>query len=441
MKKLEYFISLKYLRAKKTNRFISTISVISIIGVAIGIMALITVLSVMNGFQNTVRQKIINTGFHIYLTSYGKRSIIYNYNDIIKSINDNHLGEIATPFFKGQVIARSTLQRIMAIDFWGIEKNLYKKDKEFADTLHIVKGKFDLRRPNNILIGTELAKFLDVTVGDKIVVISPQGGKIKISGKIAPIMKEYRIKGIFKIGYYEYDLKMAFTSLQSLQTLFNKPGAAWGIGINIKNIFSASSIAKKIRKLFNYQYQTFTWIDLNHNLFTALKNEKTMMSLIVFLIIIVAAFNIASTLIMVIMEKKKDIAILKTMGMQSKSISKIFLLNGIFIGALGITIGTVLGLLVSYNLESIFSGIETVVNFFIFKIYYPAVNLVTYIPVPEKFQILAKDVYYLDKLPVNILLSDILFITIGAFFIILIFSLFPAKQAAKLKPLEIIRYE
>ncbi len=435
------FISFKYLRSKKNNKFISAISVISIVGVAIGIMALITVLSVMNGFQNTIRQKIINTGFHIYLTSYGKRSIIYNYKNIIKKIEENNLGEIATPFFKGQVIARSTLQRIMAIDFWGIEKDLYRKDKEFANTLHIIKGKFDLTRRNNILIGTELAKFLDVNVGDKIVIISPQGGTLKIAGKIAPIMKEYKVVGIYKIGYYEYDLKMAFTSLGSLQSLFNKPGAAWGVGINIKNIFQAPQVAKKIRKLFNYHYQTFTWIDLNHNLFTALKNEKSMMSLIVFLIIIVAAFNIASTLIMVIMEKKKDIAILKTIGMKSNAISNVFLLNGIFIGVTGILIGTVLGLIVSFNLEAIFNGIEAAVNFFIFKIYYPVVSLITYIPVPEKFQILAKDVYYLDKLPVDVVMSDVISIIIGAFIIILIFSIFPARQAAKLEPLEIIRYE
>ncbi len=441
MNSLEYFIGRKYFLSKKSNKFISAISLISIIAITIGIMVLITVLSVMNGFQDTIRKKIINTGFHIYLTSYGRSSIVYNYRDIINRIKDENLGEFATPFFKGQVIARSTLQRIMAIDFFGFEKNIYTRDKDFKDTLRIVKGKFDLSHTDNILIGTELAKFLDVKVGDRISIISPQGGKIKIEGRIAPIMKEYKVVGIFKIGYYEYDLKMAITSLRSIQLLFNKPYAAWGVGINIKDIFKAPTIAHKISKLFNYKYQVFTWMDLNHNLFTALKNEKVMMTLIVFLIIIVAAINIASTLIMGVMEKKKDIAILRTIGMKSKNILNIFLLNGIFIGVIGIILGTLLGLLVSFNLDAIFNGIENIVNFFIFKVYYPIVSHITYIPIPEKFQILARDVYYLDKLPVQVLYSDVIMVIVGAFIIVLIFSLFPAKQAAKLKPLDIIRYE
>lgn len=438
--KLEFFVSLRYLRSKKHNRFISVITVISIFGIAIGIMALITVLSVMNGFQNTIREKIINTGFHIYLTSYGKSSIVRNYSYMIRKIKENNIGDVVTPFFKGQVIIKSTMQRIMGIDFFGVEKDLDIKDKDFARSVKIIQGEFNIKRKNYILIGTELAEFLDVKVGDKVDIISPQGGKYKLFGRVAPIMKRYTVKGIFKTGYYEYDLKLAFTSLASLQELFNKPGCAWGIGIKIKDIFKAKRVAHKLKRLFNYEYQVFTWMDLNHNLFTALKNEKTMMSLIVFLIIVVAAFNIASTLIMLIMEKKKEIAILRTMGAGSKQITNIFLLNGIMMGSVGIIIGIIAGLLLSFNLEKIFNFIENVVNF-VLRTYYNIFSHFFDISFPGKFEILARDVYYLEKLPVEVMLSDIISICIGAIIVIFIFSYFPAKQSSKFNPMEIIRYE
>jgi len=436
--KLEFFVSLRYLKSKKHNRFISFITGFSIFGIAVGIMALITVLSVMNGFQNTVRDKIINTGFHIYLTSYGKSSIVRNYNYHIREIKNNNIGYVVTPFFKGQVIIKSTMQRIMGIDFFGFEKDIHLKNKDFVKSVRIIDGKFDLSHREYILIGTELAKFLDVGVGDTVDIISPQGGKIKMFGRVSPVMKRYTVKGIFKTGYYEYDLKMAFTSLQSLQDLFNKPNSAWGIGINIKNIFDAKKVALKLNQLFNYKYQVFTWMDLNHNLFTALKNEKSMMSLIVFLIIIVAAFNIASTLIMMIMDKKKEIAILRTMGTSSRQINNIFLLNGMFMGVVGVVIGTVAGILLSINIESVFNFIENVVNF-ILKVYYNIVSSFINISMPSKFEVLAKDVYYLEKLPVQIIFSDIVYIWLGALIVIFIFSYFPAKQSSKLKPMEIIR--
>lgn len=440
MKKLELFVGTRYFRSKKSNKFISVITGISFFGITIGVMAIITVLSVMNGFQNTIRDKIINTGFHIYLTSYGKTSLVYNYNKLVNQLKENESIKVATPFFKGQVIIKSTMQRIMGIDLHGFEKNLIEKDKSYLKTVQIIKGKFDLKNPDNILIGKELANFLDIKVNDKVDIISPQGGKIKYQGRISPIMKKYRVAGIFKTGYYEYDLKLAFTSLNSMQELFNKPNAAWGIGIKIEDIFKAPKIARIVNKLLNHKYQVFTWMDVNRNLFTALKNEKTMMSLIVFLIIIVAAFNIASTLIMMVTEKKKEIAILKTFGATPKQISNIFLLTGTFIGIVGILSGVLLGLVVSYNLQKIFDFIENIVNFFL-KIYYHAGNWFTYIPPPDKFQVLATDVYYLDKLPVEIFFSDVFAICIGAVIVVLVFSFFPARQAAKLKPMEIIRYE
>ena len=280
-------------------------------------------------------------------------------------------------------------------------------------------------------MGEELAKYLDVKVGDNIDIISPEGGNIKYMGRLAPIMRRFNIIGIFKTGYYEYDLKLAFTSLTSMQELVNKPGAAWGIGIKIKDIYEAPLIAKDLKRYFRYNYQLFTWEDLNRNLFTALKTEKTMMSVIVFLVIIVAAINIASTLIMMITEKKKEIAILRSFGASAKQIINIFLLTGFFIGSMGLFLGVGLGLLVSYNLQVIFTFIENIVNF-IMRIFNFIANIFSYVPTPETFQLLPKDVYYLDRLPVDILVSDILGICIGTMIIITIFSYFPARAGNKI---------
>ncbi|MDD5066708.1 MAG: ABC transporter permease [bacterium] len=440
MKKLELFIAMRYFRSKKSSKFVSVISLISILGIAIGVMALIVVLSVMNGFQNTIREKIINTGFHVYVTSYGRSSLIYDYDDLARKIAKNKDVTVATPFFKGQVIIKSTMQRIMGIDFHGLEPDLYKKDASFYNTVRMQAGRFDLTGKDHILIGQELARFLDVKLNDYIDIISPQGGKVKFEGRLAPILKRYRVAGIFKTGYYEYDLKLAFTSLESMQDLFNKPSAAWGIGIKMKNIFNAPKLAKKINKAFKYNYQTFTWIDLNHNLFTALKNEKTMMSLIVFLIIIVASFNIASTLIMMVTDKKKEIAILKAFGADPGQISGIFLLAGMFMGGTGLFLGVLLGFVVSWNLDAIFRFIEGTVNIFL-RLYYYLANLITYVPPPDRFEVLARDVYYLDRLPVQIFWSDIVGICIGAVIISILFSFWPSRQATRFKSMEIIRYE
>lgn len=440
MKKFEFFIALRYFRSKKGNRFISIISVISIVGVAIGVMALIVVLSVMNGFQNTIREKIINTGFHVYLTSYGKASLVYQYDDLIKKIKKQPSVQVATPFFKGQVIIRSTLQRIMGIDFHGIDRKLFREDESFFKTVAITEGTHTLDDPESILIGRELARFLDVKTGDPVEIISPQGGKIKIQGRLAPVMKRYRVTGIFKTGYYEYDLKLAFTSLDSMQVLMDKPGAAWGIGVKIKDIFAAPRLARDLNKAFAFRYQFFTWMDLNRNLFTALKNEKTMMSLIVFLIIIVASFNIASTLIMMITEKKREIAILKTFGAGRRRVTGIFMLFGMFMSVTGLCLGVLSGLLVSWNLGAIFHFIESIING-VLRAFAAGLNIFTYTPAPEKFEILARDVYYLDRLPVEILFSDIWAVCLGALIIALAFSWGPARQATKFKPMEIIRNE
>ncbi len=436
---LEFFIAKKYFKSRKKQKFISFTILVAIISISLGVLTLITVLSVMNGFQKTVKEKILDTGFHIYISPRGFQKVMQNYDEVVNEIKKMKIAEVVTPFFKNQVLIKSGFRRIMAIDIMGIEKDLNLKDKSFNRCVKIIGGTFNLEK-EHILIGSELAKYLNLWVGDKVEIISPYGGKIKIRGYFAPVMKTYTIAGIFKTGYYEYDLKLAFISLKSAQNLFNQPHSAWGIGLKIKNIFSAPYLAKILREYFNNRYIVFTWIDLNRNLFTALKNEKTMLTFIVFLIVIVASFGISSALVMLVMEKRKEIAILKTMGVSSGKITGIFLLVGMITGFTGIIIGTTGGLLLSHYLNEFFALIENIVNFFL-HIWYKIMINFTYVEYPAPFHIIAKDVYYFEKLPVETNPREVAGIIIGTIIICFLSSLIPARQAARLKPMEVIRYE
>lgn len=437
--KFESFIAFRYLKSKRHSKFISFITMVSFLGITIGMMTLITVLSVMNGMQANIKDKIINVGYHIYLTSYSGTDYLQNYKPILSMINKKYPEVFATPFFKGQVLVKTSAQRLLAVDLHGVDPLIYKKDKSLKKTITMEKGHFSFSK-NSVVIGTELAKFLGVSVGDTIDIISPEGKKSKYLKTFMPTMKKYTVRGLFKSGYYEYDLKLIFVSLSSAQQLFDRPNKIWGIGIKMPNFFQADNEAMRIKKDLNYKYQVFSWHRLNHNLFVALKNEKTMLSFIVFLIILVAAFNIASSLIMMVMEKKKDIGILMAIGAKKSQIKRIFLMNGLLIGFLGTLFGTLLGLLLSYNLDAIFQIIEKIVNFLI-HLYYITIGIHFYILEPLPFHILAKDVYYFDKLPILINYHDILWLAAGSILVTFIFSIIPTAQISKMDPVEAIRYE
>jgi lipoprotein-releasing system permease protein len=437
--KFETFVAFRYLRSKRHEKFISFISLASFIGVTIGVMTLVTVLSVMNGFQETIRDKIINTGYHVYLTTWSMDQYMRNPTEVRQKVEERYPDAFVTPFFKGQVLIRTGPQRMLAVDIQGVEKDIYDRDLSLKKAVSLAAGKFDLS-DGKILIGLELAKFLGVTVGDEVDVISPEGRVNRMTGLMVPVMKRYKISGLFKSGYYEYDLKLVFTSLQEAQALFDRPGQVWGLGMKVPNIFRADAVAWQLKKMFNGKYQAYSWMMFNHNFFVALKNEKAIMGFIVLLIVLVAAFNIASSLIMMVMEKKKDIGIMLAMGASQGQISRIFIFNGMLMAGIGMVIGVVLGLLLSFNLEAVFNAVEWVVNGGAHVVYLVCSPLFG-MSEPEAFHILARDVYYLDKLPVSVHASEVTVIAIATLVISFLFSIIPARQAAKLNPVEAIRYE
>jgi lipoprotein-releasing system permease protein len=420
----EWFIGLRYLKAKRKQTFISIITVISIAGVMLGVMALIVVLSVMNGFQQTLKEKILGTQAHIVVLKASEKGMDH-YEEAIQKVEGVRSVISAAPFIFSQVMLSSE-SGVSGVVLKGIDPDRVARVTELARNLkagRLEDLKGDRTKEGKekdlpgIILGVELAKHLSVTVNDPIQVISPLGTMTPMG--MMPKMKRFLVKGIFYSGMYEYDNTMAYVSLESAQKFFAMEGRITGIEIKTEDIYQVKEIGREIRKTMGFPFWTKDWMEMNRNLFSALKLEKIIMFIIVVLIVLVAAFNIISTLIMVVMEKNKDVAILKSMGAPSTSILRIFVIEGGVIGFFGTILGTIAGLLIAFNLEKIIDFLE---NSFGFKI-------------------LARDVYYIDKFPSQVNPLDVSLIVITAILISLLATLYPSWRASKLDPAEALRYE
>jgi lipoprotein-releasing system permease protein len=417
--KYEWFIGLRYLRAKRKQTFISIITIISIAGVTVGVMALIVVLAVMTGFEKTLKEKILGTQAHLVLLKAGQEGMDH-YEEVAKKVERVQRVVSAAPFIFNQVMLSSEAN-VSGVVLKGIDPDRVGKVTELVQNLKAGRLE-DLKIMGEgglpgIILGIELAKHLSVTLNDPIQVISPLGTPTPMG--MMPKMKPFRVKGIFHSGMYEYDNTMAYVSLESAQKFFSMGTSVTGIEIKTNDIYRVKEVGKEIRREMGFPFWTKDWMEMNRNLFSALKLEKIAMFIILVLIVLVAAFNIISTLIMVVMEKNKDIAILKSMGAPSGGILKIFIIEGLVIGIVGTTFGAVLGLGAAFNLEKITMFVE---NLFGFKI-------------------LASDVYYIDKLPSQVNPIDVGLIVITAVLISFLATLYPSWRASKLDPAEALRYE
>lgn len=415
----EYFIGLRYLKAKRKQTFISIITIISIVGVMVGVMALIVVISVMSGFEKTLKEKILGTQAHIVLLKANERGMDH-YDEVLEKLKEVKGIVSASPFIFSQVMLSSDAG-VSGVVLKGIDPDHVGEVTELIKNLkmgHIKDLKIDHEGETpGIILGIELAKHLSVSINDPIQVISPLGTMTPMG--MMPKMKRFLVKGIFYSGMFEYDNTMAYISLRSAQKFFSMRDHVTGIEIKTNDIYNVKEISKEIRNKMGFSFWTKDWMEMNRNLFTALKLEKIAMFIILVLIVLVAAFNIISTLIMVVMEKNKDIAILKSMGATSKGILKIFIIEGGTIGLFGTILGTVAGLIIALNLEKVTQFIE---NLFGFKI-------------------LRSDVYYIDKLPSQVNPFDVGIIVITAIGISLLATLYPSWRASKLDPAETLRYE
>jgi lipoprotein-releasing system permease protein len=412
----EFFVSLRYLKAKRKQTFISIITFISIGGVALGVTALIVVLAVMSGFENDLKNKILGLNAHVLVLSWDNQ--IDNYAQLAGQVEKVPGVTGATPFILTQVLL-NTPQKVTGAVLRGLEVDSARRVIILDRIIRTGSWKA-LEAPAGdkaeagaslpgIILGQELAKQLGLSLGESVSVVSPLG-EVSPLGRV-PKTRPFRLAGTFESGMFEYDSTIAFISLAQAQAFLSMPGRVTGLEVKTRDIYEADRIAREIKTRLGFPYWTKDWMRMNKNLFSALKLEKLVMFIILALIILVAAFNIVSSLIMVVMEKTKDIAVLKSMGATAGSIMKIFVLEGLIIGV----VGTALGLIGGVGLCEIL----------------------------RKYQFihLPSDVYYISSLPVLMKGLDILLIVVAAIGITFVATLYPAWQASRLDPVEALRYE
>ena len=408
----EWFVCLRYLKAKRKQGFISLISLISIAGVMVGVMALIVVLAVMTGFTTEFRDKILGINSHVVVQDYTGN--IVDYEEVAAKVRAVAGVSGVTPYLYSQAMITSGeggtgavlrgLDPVSAPGVLSLEK-------------HLLTGKIvDLSpeqsegapRVQGIILGKELAVLLRVSMHARVRLISPSGPLTPMG--VLPKVSTFQVVGIFETGMYEYDSALAYVSLETAQRFFDLPGAVHGLEVKTVDLNQADQIARRIEQALGPNFFAKDWMRMNRNIFSALAMEKTALSVIMALVVMVAAFNIVSTLIMVVMDKNKDIAILKSMGATSSSIMRIFIYEGLVIGL----VGTLLGVLGGLGLCALLSRYQ-------------------FIKLP--------DVYPISTLPVLVLPSDVILIAVSATIITLVATLYPSWQAAKVDPAVTLRYE
>jgi len=404
----QIFVALRYLKSKKKHKGVSFNTAISIGGVALGVMALLVVLSVMSGFHEDLQKKILGVNAHLVVLNF--RGTLDNYGTVIDKIKAEKEVVSTSPFVLGQVMV-SFGSKGQGVYLRGVDPELEEKTTDIAK--HIKEGTIkDLNTQGGlpgIILGKELALRLGVVRNDTITILSPTG-EIGPLGML-PKIKSFRVVGIFEVGMFEYDSNLVVTGLKPAQEFFGLKGDVTGLEVRISDIYKAADVRARVQQVLGSPYHVRDWMQMNKNLFSALKLEKFAMFVILVLIILVASFNIVSTLIMNVIEKQREIAILKTMGATNRGIMAIFIFQGFIIGLIGTAIGLTGGYTLSYILNT-----------------YEIIKL-------------PPDIYYLSHLPVKMKLSDFVTVSVSAILISFLSTIYPAWQAAKLNPVEPLRYE
>ena len=398
----ELWLGMRYLFARRRERFISVIAFLSISGVALGVAALIVVLAVMSGFDHDIKEKLVSTNAHLIVdTPQGVRDI----DEVMGQLSaiDHVVG--VSPFITGQAILRLPGQAFGVV-VRGIDVGREARVNRLTE--YVVLGHMP-HNDDEVLIGSELSAFVGAVTGDRLRLISPADGQ----------MHELTVSGIFRSGMYEYDANLIAVTLARAQKLYDLEGLVSGIGVRLDQLERSPLVKQAVQARLGPAYTVRTWMELNPALFGALRVEKVVMFVILTLIVVVAALNIMSMLIMIVMEKTKDIGILRALGAQRASITALFLSQGFIVGLLGIGFGLVGGVLLTLNLNYLVKWLERTTGFSLFP----------------------STVYYLDYIPTQINPSDIAAVTAATFLLAVLGGLYPAIRAARLTPVEALRYE
>ena len=413
----EFSISLRYLRSKHRQHRVSFNTVISIVGVTLGVAALIATLGIMTGFKEDVQKRILGTKSHVVVVDRTGGNLS-DYEQVLDKVTSVPHVLAALPFIYRQILLTSEFG-VQGVLLNGIDPSREGQVTDVGKNL-IVGSLDDLKSPQptedssssdqvlpGIIVGKELSRVLQVTVGDRLNVVSPVGSTRVIGA--TPKIRGFRLVGIFDSGMYEYDTSLAYIALNNAQEFFDVGDTVSGVAIKVDEIFLADQIADAIDQSLGFPFWARDWMELNRNLFSALKMEKLMMFVILVLIILVASFNIVSTLMMIVVEKGREIAILKTMGATSQAVMRIFMLDGLIIGMAGMLLGIPLGYSICWAIQTFYT--------------FPT------------------DVYYISRIPVEIRAFDVLVVALSAILISLLATIYPSRQAAKLDPAVALRYE
>ena len=412
-KPLSLFIGLKYTRAKKRNGFISFISAVSMLGIALGVAVLIVVMSVMNGFDYQIKHRILTIVPQVTITSWGEGIKPWQSLETVAKRDPHVTG--SSPFIQGQGLltyhgysAFSVLQGINP----STQGHISPIGQKFTlgHLSNLQPGKF------GIVLGQTIASNLGVGLGDKVTVVVPKPSLSPVG--LLPTLKQFTVVGVFKVGY-QYDSSYALINIQDAQKLFNMPNEVTGVQLKLDNLFNADIVTNALNRHLPPAYRASSWIEQNPNFFKALKMEKTIMFLMLALIIAVAVFNMLSSLVMLVTDKQSDIAILRTLGMRSGCIMRIFMVQGLSIGLIGTLIGVVLGVVLGLNVTAITNWYQHVTH----------------------TQILNSSVYYIDFIPSKLAISDVWHIALISIILSLCATLYPAWRASRIHPAEALRYE
>lgn len=413
-KPLVFYVGLRYTRAKRRTQFISFITLTSILGIALGVTALITVLSVMNGFEAELRERILGMTSHATVTGWNGR--LENWHDLDGVLEEEARVTGWAPYVEGQVMLNAG-RRVSGSLLRGVLPDLEPRVSEVSENL-IAGDMHSLKSGEyGIVLGVELANYLGVVPGQKVTVITPQ--VTSTPAGILPRLRRFTVTGIFKVGMYEYDRNLALIHLGDAAKLYRLGDSVSGLRLKLADLFEAPQVTSELSRAFSGNIRVSDWTRAHSNFFRAIKTEKRVMFIILLLIVAVAAFNIVSTLVMVVTDKKGDIAILRTQGLTPLSVMGIFMVLGTIIGTVGTLLGTVGGVLLALNVETIVPAIER-----FFGVHF-----------------LPADVYYISELPSKLVWTDVYQITSMAFLLALLATLYPAWQASRIKPAEVLRYE
>ena len=412
----EVWIAYRYIKFKQKNSFISFISMTSMVGIALGVSTLIIILSVMNGFQDELRTRILGVASHIEITS--SNNTLTHWEDLTKKLHESPDVKGSAPYVDGQGMlvseygSQGIMLRGIASELEGNVDDLEKKVKV---------GRLSDLKPNtfNMILGIDVAKQLGIVVGDKVNILIPQGSYTPAG--TFPRMRQFNIVGIFEIGMYEYDSGMALMNLEDAQKFLQMNDAVSGVRVKIDDLFLAPIVAKRLSNNLSESgvFYVNDWTKKHANFFAAVQMEKRVMFIILMLIIAVAAFNIVSTLVMAVTDKRSDIAILRTYGAKPKSILYIFIIQGSLIGVIGTISGVFLGTVVALNIHAIVPFIEYLFN----------------------VQFLSKDIYYISEVPSKLLITDVSAIASISILLSVLATIYPSITASKSSPAEALKHD